>query len=344
MRFFAGRGIARAGLAVGFLLIVVALTHAQTPFGIPRPSAAAPESGTVVGWILAKQADFYRSLSGLVRASKADPSALWALFGVSFAYGVFHAAGPGHGKAVISSYLVANEETWRRGIILSFASSLLQAAVAVLFVAIAAVLLGTRAETQRGAVFWIETASYLFIALLGARLTWVKGREFIVALRAQMSRADADAHDHDDHDHPHDHDHHHHDPHAHDHSGHSHGPDPQDLAGPGGLRRGLAAIFAVGLRPCSGAIFVLVFTFAQGVFWAGVASTFVMGLGTALTVAIIATLAVGAKGLAKRIATHREGIGAVALRGLEAGAALLVLVFGLALLAGYLVTERMVGI
>ena len=89
---------------------------------------------------------------------------------------------------------------------------------------------------------------------------------------------------------------------------------------------------------------MLVFTFAQGVFWAGVASTFVMGLGTALTVAVIATLAVGAKGLAKRIATHREGFGAVALRGLEAGAALLVLVFGLALLAGYMVTERMVGI
>ena len=55
------------------------------------------------------------------------------------------------------------------------------------------------------------------------------------------------------------------------------------------------AIVAVGLRPCSGAIIVLVFALAQGLFWAGVAATFVMGLGTAITVAVIATLAVGAR-------------------------------------------------
>jgi nickel/cobalt exporter len=106
----------------------------------------------------------------------------------------------------------------------------------------------------------------------------------------------------------------------------------------------LAAIFAVGLRPCSGAILVLVFALAQGLFWAGVASTFIMGLGTALTVAAIATLAVGAKGLAKRLMAHREGAGAVALRGLEACAAVLVLVFGVALLMGYMTTERMAGL
>ena len=64
---------------------------------------------------------------------------MWTLLGVSFLYGIFHAAGPGHGKAVISSYLVANEETWRRGIVLSFASALLQAFVAVALVGIAAV-------------------------------------------------------------------------------------------------------------------------------------------------------------------------------------------------------------
>ena len=78
--------------------------------------------------------------------------------------------------------------------------------------------------------------------------------------------------------------------------GHAHGPEPDELAGPGGWRRGLSAIVAVGLRPCSGAIIVLVFALAQGLFWAGIASTFVMGLGTAITVAAIAVLAVGAKG------------------------------------------------
>ena len=86
---------------------------------------------------------------------------------------------------------------------------------------------------------------------------------------------------------------------------------------------------------------ILVFTLAQGLFWAGVGATFVMALGTAITVAAIATLAVTARGLAKRIAATRAGYGTVMLRGLETAAAALVLAFGLLLLIGYLVTERM---
>ena len=85
-------------------------------------------------------------MSSTIRAAKTDGSALWTLMGISFAYGVFHAAGPGHGKAVISSYLVANEETARRGIVLSFVSAMLQALVAVLIVGIGAWLLGATAE------------------------------------------------------------------------------------------------------------------------------------------------------------------------------------------------------
>ena len=77
------------------------------------------------------------------------------------------------------------------------------------------------------------------------------------------------------------------------------------------------AIFAVGLRPCSGAILILVFALAQGIFWAGVAATFVMGLGTAITVAGIATLTVSATALAARIAATRTGYGSLALRGVE---------------------------
>ena len=99
-----------------------------------------PAPSGLLGWLLSKQALFYRELSGLIRAAKSDGTALWGLMGVSFAYGIFHAAGPGHGKAVISSYLVANEETWRRGVTLSFASALLQALTAVVIVGVAAVL------------------------------------------------------------------------------------------------------------------------------------------------------------------------------------------------------------
>ena len=141
------KGVCRARISLLVLAIMLAAilvtagadaACAQTAsFGEPHPFAL----GGVAGWVLAKQAMFYRSLAGMIRAAKNDGSALWALMGVSFVYGIFHAAGPGHGKAVISSYLLANEETWRRGITLSVASSLMQSVTAIAIVAIAAVLL-----------------------------------------------------------------------------------------------------------------------------------------------------------------------------------------------------------
>jgi ABC-type nickel/cobalt efflux system permease component RcnA len=323
----------------------------SAPFGVPRPQAPAAAPEGIVGWLLAKQAEFYRALSGAIRAAKADGSAVWGLLGLSFLYGIFHAAGPGHGKAVISSYVVANEETWRRGVALSFASAFLQALVAVVLVGVAAVLLGATARGMGEAVRYIEIVSYALITLLGARLLWTKGRaavatfyglqaehdEFQHAVAHAHAHSHAPAHHH-GHDHAHhDHDHHHHDAHC----GHSHGPEPKDLAGPGGWQRGLAAIVAVGLRPCSGAILVLVFALAQGIFWAGIAATFLMGLGTAITVATIAVIAVGAQGWARRLASSQPGTGTLAMRGLEVAAALFVFLFGLALLTGYMVNERM---
>jgi nickel/cobalt exporter len=106
----------------------------------------------------------------------------------------------------------------------------------------------------------------------------------------------------------------------------------------------LSAIVAVGLRPCSGAILVLVFALAQGLFWAGVVAAFVMGVGTAITVAIIAMIAVGARTWAEHFTDSRSGYGMLAMRGIEAGAALVVIAFGSLLLTGYIVTERMVGV
>lgn len=318
-----------AALLVAGLCGEAALAQGN-PFGAPRTAPPPPDG--IVGWLLAKQSEFYRGLSGAIRAAKADGSAVWTLFALSFAYGVFHAAGPGHGKAVISSYVVANGETWRRGVALSFASALLQALVAVALVGIAAALLGATRRAMDGTVWWIEVVSYGLIALVGARLLWVKGLALIKAWQKYRAPVAAPHHHHDHH--------HHHDDHA---CGHAHAPEPQDLGGPGGWKRGLSAIVAVGLRPCSGAVLVLVFALAQGLFWAGVIATFIMGLGTAITVAAIATLAVGARGLAQQWAAARPGPGMLALRGIEVGAAVLVLMFGVALLTGYIASERMFG-
>jgi ABC-type nickel/cobalt efflux system permease component RcnA len=340
---------------------------AQTPFGAPRPTTTS-QAGGVIGWILDKQSEFYRQMSATIRAAKSDGSAVWTLIAISFAYGIFHAAGPGHGKAVISSYLVANEETARRGILLSFVSAMMQALVAVAIVGIGAWLLNATAKTMCSAEQVIEIASYALIAAFGARLVWSKGGNLMRALRAAPAvpavalavaggapgHAHGHSHDHDHdhgscshahahdgahaHNHAHDHGHAHHQHDAH--CGHAHGPEPRELAGPGGWRRGFGAVMAVGLRPCSGAILVLVFALAQGLFWAGVAATFAMGIGTAITVAVIAILAVSAKGVARRLSGARPGAGILTMRGIEFGAAALVLLFGLGLLLGYVGAER----
>jgi nickel/cobalt exporter len=332
----------REAFFIACILLAFAAIDAASaaPFGISRGSGP-PELGGFTGWILHEQAQFYRMLSGAIRAAKADGSAAWTLMGISFVYGVFHAAGPGHGKAVISSYLVANDETWRRGVVLSFASAILQAFTAIAIVGIAAVLLGATAKMMGDTVRIIEMVSYALIILIGLRLLWVKGRAFLHLLKPH-------AHGHEHHGHAHDHHHDHgHAHHDHDHAdeahawGHAHAPEPSELGGKHWFRRGLAAIVAVGLRPCSGAIIVLVFALAQGLFWIGVASTFVMGLGTAITVAAVATLAVSARGFAGRWAKAKPGAGLIALRGLETAAAGLIIVFGVALLTGYMMSEQM---
>jgi nickel/cobalt exporter len=243
-------------------------------------------------------------------------------------------------------------------------------------------MLGATAKAMGDTVRVIEIVSYALIVLIGLRLLWVKGRAFLRLLRGEKHEHHAHDHAH-DHGHAHDHahghgqrhghghEHHHHEnghtharahshahSHAHDHHhghehdhedeasawGHAHAPEPQDLAGRHWLRRGLAAIIAVGLRPCSGAIIVLVFALAQGLFWIGVASTFLMGVGTAITVAAIATLAVGARGFAGRLAKAKPGTGMILIRGLETAAALVIVLFGAALLTGYMVSERLMGV
>jgi nickel/cobalt exporter len=356
--------------AVVFVCATGVVSAWSAPFGASHVATGMSASG-LAGWIFAEQAAFYRSLSGFIRASKEDGAAIWELFGISFVYGIFHAVGPGHGKAVISSYIVANEETWRRGVVLSFASAGIQSVVAIIVVAIAAILLGATAKSIGLTVHLVEIISYALVILIGLRLLYVKGRGFLIACRGLTWRQTPDlalasataastssakalqfreprlgamamrggqcqidgcaAHEHGFH--------------CHDHHesawGHAHGPEPVMLAGAGGWQRGLAAVVAVGLRPCSGAIIVLIFALAQDLFWTGVGATLIMGLGTAVTVAAIATLAVSARGIASRIARTRAGLGMLMMRAIEVGCAALIVAFGILLLAGYMASEQL---
>ncbi|HYG41575.1 MAG TPA: nickel/cobalt transporter [Bordetella sp.] len=331
------------------LLPVAAWAQASHPFGVPE-SSAGPAGGpdwlaALFGQISAWQTHFYRQLTGAVRAWQADATAAWGLLGLSFAYGVFHALGPGHGKAVIASYVLANRQTARNGALLAVLSALLQALVAISVVAVLAWLLNATAPTMNRATRWLETASYALIVALGAWLVWQKAvRPWL--RRARHAHGAAAGHAHGPahrHGHEHDHQHDHAGGHGHDHDadlagcgcGHAHAPAAEQVAGPLEWRKAVSAILAMGLRPCSGALIVLVFALSQGFFAAGIAAALAMGVGTGLTVAALAVVAVMAGGIATRFSARLSAAWAARLRGLiEAVAACCILLLGLLLLGG----------
>lgn len=295
------------------------LASAQNSLGIGAGEATVPSTGLFAGtlaWINAMQQEFYRSLTGALKAMRTDPGKLWILIGLSFAYGVFHAAGPGHGKAVISSYMLANEVALRRGVVLSFLSAMLQGVTAIVVMGLVFLLFRGTAISLGDAAGALEIASYALITGFGAYLLWKKiGPYFIrepkpVSLSAAHVGHVHDAHDHHHHGHHHhhhDHDHHHHHDHASDGTvcstcGHSHAPDPSLLTGDKmDWRSAWTAIAAVGIRPCSGALIVLTFAFLNQLWLGGIASVVAMSIGTAITVSALASLAVLAKSAALRL-------------------------------------------
>jgi nickel/cobalt transporter (NicO) family protein len=283
------------------------------------------------------QGQFYRALTRAFTDMKQNGEGAYMLVGVSFLYGVFHAVGPGHGKAVITSYLLASGQTVKRGIVISFAAALMQGLTAIALVLVAAVMLHATAVAMTRATDWFEIISYALIAAVGAWLLWVKitGRghhhhhhehDHAHLHAHDLGAAYAGAHDHVQHEHHHDHGA----------CGHSHAPDPRLLSQPLTLSRAWVAILAVGIRPCSGAIIMLVFALSQNWLLVGVGSVLVMSLGTFMTVSALSVLAVAAKGAALRLVGLESGLAERIMRGVEIGGALLVLLLGVTLLGGAL--------
>jgi nickel/cobalt exporter len=339
---------ARCGLALCAILVVLASEPAfaqltARPFALPGGEAGGAPTG-IAGSILGVAAWLNHLMAGEVKALHSDNTAIWGLIGLSAAYGVFHAAGPGHGKALIASYMFANERALRRGVILSFLAAILQALVAIALIGIAALVFQATGAQMNRASAVVEMASYLFVAAIGAWLVWSKGRAFAIALRrvwadrvagsasfanaswrpamatgvASQFRveapgagiaAEADC-------------------------GHYHAPDPAQLGAGFSWRGAAATVVAAGARPCSGAIVVLTFALTQGVFSAGIVATFAMALGTAITTGALACVAVFAKDAAMRLASRESSRALLVGRGLELTAALCVLAYGLALVFG----------
>jgi nickel/cobalt exporter len=316
---------------------VVAQVSPDRSLTAGRPAqGAAPvaEPGIFVGvynWILTQQQRLNRELATAVKELKqaGNVTAALVLGFVGFSYGVLHAAGPGHGKAIISSYVLANRETVRRGIMLSFLSAFIQALSAIVLVGILFIILNKTSMEMSAAERWIETISWAFVAAVGAWLLYGQIRQILTRRQAAASvkththtRAPAAASAHDQahaHKHTHEcgHDHQHgHAPHAHDHQnahshddccGHAHMPDPNQLQGDLTWGKALAIALSVGIRPCTGAILVLVFALSQGLLWAGIFATFAMAIGTAITVSILAAMAVGSRDLAARFGGEGSG-------------------------------------
>jgi nickel/cobalt transporter (NicO) family protein len=325
-------------LALAALVLCWASAWAQTeaprsPLGVPTPSLSTPagspavEAGTpaqrrqaaapgtmqrVWAWVLETQQKFNRDMAAAVRQMKSDSplTAALTLIAIAFGYGVLHAAGPGHGKAVISAYVLANEETVRRGIALSFLSALFQALSAIVFVGLLAIAFNQTSLQMRSTEASLETLSWGFVALVGAYLLWRQVKPVLARRKALGHAAVHGDHGHHTHQggHAHNHGHGHEHGHAHhDHAhgadcgcGHSHMPAPSQLQGPWSWRKALPIALSVGIRPCTGAILLMVFALSQGMLWAGVVGTFAMALGTAITVSILASMAVGSRNWAAR--------------------------------------------
>jgi len=329
MTFRSSRLIGAFAIVVLFLACAREPALAQTarhPFAVGGSEGAAAATG-LAGLILAWQSKFHVELQAAVRALKSDGSAFWTLALSSFAYGVFHAAGPGHGKAVLASYMIASETALRRGLLLAAAAALLQGAVAIAIVGVAALVFNATAKPMTDAASLIEIASYTAMAALGARLIWTKGGALLTELLTPASSGPSHSsfifegmvetsHVHGPA------------------CSHLHAPDPTMLGAGFSWPHALGTVVAAGLRPCSGAILVLVFTLSQGLFAAGVASTLLMAVGTAITTGALAGLAVFAKGAAMRLSGPDSRRALMIGRGAELLAALLVFGLGLTLLAG----------
>jgi ABC-type nickel/cobalt efflux system permease component RcnA len=265
-------------------------------------------------WIQDQQRELHRQLAGALRAIRQDGApAAWTLLGLSFIYGVFHAAGPGHGKAVIATYLGTQESRLKRGIVMSVLASLLQAVVAVLVVEVSLGLLGLGLRRAQAAGQQVETFSFAVLALLGAvfvaralRQLWRR----IVAARAAPVTAPATglfssklaAAARDDGDEVAD-------PESPGSRwqqfcadcGRMHGPSRHQLEAPLSMRALAGIVVSIGIRPCTGAILVLLVAHTMDLRAAGIGAVIAMAVGTAVTTSALAVVSVMARHVALRL-------------------------------------------
>ena len=298
--------------ALVWLLAPAAPMPVRSPFGMGL-TEAAPGASALGRLILSAQSSFYLALKAALGTLRSDAAAVWPLVGIGFLYGVFHAAGPGHGKAVVAAYIVSSERALRLAVGLSFAAALVQSLVAIMLVGAVFVLVGGTARTMASVASHLEAAGFALVAAVGTVMTWRKAGRLIDLARLARDPGTTRR------------------PMACD---HAHLPPPDRLERVTGLRELAGIALAAGIRPCAGAILILGLALAQHIAWGGVLAVLAMGAGTALTTSLVAALAVHAKRLALRVAGGRGWGAALAVGALELAAAAFVVVIGLSLVTG----------
>jgi nickel/cobalt exporter len=298
----------------------------------PPPSITLPAPlRAVLGEAVAMQSRLNAELRGHLRAARDDRSggmggAAVAIVLFSFLYGVLHAIGPGHGKLVVGSYFLTRQARLLHGLSMSLSAAMAQAFSAIVLVGVLAALFDVSTRRILDHAAMLESISYAAIAALGLWMGWgvISGRVC----------CDAHGHEHEQHGTCCDGGHSHMDVHGHDH-GHDHG----HVHGTTKSRRAdwwhvLSTGAAVGLRPCSGAILVLLFTLANGIFAVGVIATFAMALGVAATVALVSLGTLGLNRWLSRIGDDGRGWAMRVRKLATLGGALLITAFGLLQLLG----------
>ncbi len=309
------------------------------PFAVGGDEAPVGRVSGLTAWIIGQESMFSRLLTGALRSAQENRGAYFLLAGLSFAYGVFHAAGPGHGKAVVTSYMVSNERALRRGLVISLLAAILQGLVAIALVGALAGVFRVTAQRMNAAAGDLELAAYCGIILLGIVLLVTKGAALAATVRRNWATARVFAAapprlafppdgqavflaDGGGLDHVHGPD-----------CVHCHIPDPKQLGAGFSWKSAAVTIATAGARPCSGAILILVFALARDMFPVGVAAVFAMSLGTAITTGSLAMMAVFAKKIALRFSGKGSSRAEIVGRLIEVAAAFCVLLFGVALLA-----------
>lgn len=272
-----------------------------------------------VAWVWSKQREFHRALTRELRKLRGQERVGWALVLMSFLYGVLHAAGPGHGKAVLTTYLLTHRNQLSRGIAMGTSAALLQGVTALLLVYGLIGLAGWLPRETETASLWVSRVSYALLTVVGLYLL-TRAMLGLFKVLQQWRHPAAESH-------------HGHADHAHDEGcGCRHLPSATEIDTAGDRRAAAGVVFAIGLRPCTGAVLVLILASVMDLAWQGALAVLAMSLGTAITIVLLAILATKAREWASALIAHRSPVWTLAGGGAGALGGALLMALGLTLL------------